>query len=113
MLNKMMLPFAKKALSEQIASKISSIEDLSDVNHFLPDSHFIYRVRIHFKNKTQLSIIRGEFTYGGDQGLFEIAPYNKEGKMDGSLLNIQGDDVIGYLSVEEVNKYIEKMANLK
>ena len=33
--------------------------------------------------------------------------------MDGSVLGILGDDIIGYLSVEEVNKYIEKMANLK
>lgn len=73
------------------------------------------RVRIVFKNGYELSVVRGQFTYGGERGLFEIAPINLEGNLDGSLLDEddQGDDVLGYLTPERVNYYVEKIGNLK
>lgn len=67
------------------------------------------RIRITFKNGYSLSVIRGDFSYGGQRGLFEVAPFTKKGEMSGSLLNFKGDDVKGYLSIEEVNSYIQQM----
>jgi hypothetical protein len=71
------------------------------------------RMMIRFKNGYRLSIITGFFAHGGQQGLFEIAPFNADGIMDGSVLDIDGDDVLGYLKPEEVWQYVITMANKK
>lgn len=72
------------------------------------------RLRIRFKNGYGLSIVQGEYSYGGPEGLFEIAPINKEQKLDGSLLDLedQGDDVLGYCTLERVSYYINKIGGL-
>lgn len=95
------------------------------IEHNLPVSHLIQktedfsdsltaRLRITFTNGYALSVIKGEFTYGSDQGLFEIAPLNLEGKLDGSLFDEadQGDDVLGYCTAAQVGHYIEKLSKL-
>lgn len=73
---------------------------------------FASRVRIVFKNGYSLSVIRGEYTYGGSEGLFEIAPINLKGKLDGSLLDEddQGDDVLGHCTLDKVAHYAKKLA---
>jgi hypothetical protein len=68
------------------------------------------RARVYFKNGFRLSIIQGKYSYGGNDGLFEIAAFDKSGKMNGNLVGT--DDVLGYLSLKEVNEYIDKLANL-
>jgi len=90
-------------------SKIKGIDRIEDRS-----SDGMNRMRIHFNNNYQLSVVTGRFSYGGDEGLFEIAVFNKDGGMDGGLLDDvdQGDDVLGYLSVDRVNYYIEKIAAL-
>jgi hypothetical protein len=67
------------------------------------------RVRIVFTNGHDLSIVRGDGSYGHCDGLFEIMPSNPE-----FLDNFtDGDDrVEGWLTVERVNYYINKIANL-
>ena len=110
--NKLVIPFKNFELKKNILSKIENIEDRSSLNDYYPE-YDINRVLITFKNGYCLSIIRGTMTYGGDKGLFEIAPFNKENEMDGSIIGVFDDDVLGYLSVEEVNKYIEEIANKK
>jgi hypothetical protein len=86
---------------------IEKIEDLSD--------DFITRMRIVFKNNKQLSIVKGFSTYGNNQGLFEIAPFNENEEMDGSLFDEEdkGDNVLGYCDVEKVYYYIKKIGLLK
>lgn len=84
---------------------IENIEDNSD--------EYMDSRRIFFKNGYALSIIRGEYSYGGKRGLFEIAPINKEGDLEGALLGIEGDDVLGYLTISEVRDYIIRMGGLK
>ena len=79
----------------------STLENLTD--------EIVHRLRIHFSNGYQLSIIRGGFSYGAEEGLYEICPFNKNGIMDGSILNIEGDDVQGGLSVPEVQEIINLM----
>ncbi len=101
---------------------------LNEVDFFNMVSHLIERIdrkeesfdgfyhmnsiQIHFKNRYILSVIIGSCTYGGDQGLFEIGPICPENGLDGSLLDL-GDDVLGYLTSEEVWQYVIKMANKK
>lgn len=89
------LPGIKKA--------INKIEDLSD--------SLTKRIRIYFNNGLQLSIIQGETTYGGKFGLFEIAPFDKNGDMNGKILNFEYDDVEGFLTKEDVFKRIIQIAN--
>lgn len=88
------------------ADLIESVEDKS--------SDGFTRARVIFKNGYQLSIIRGEYSYGGREGLFEIAPYTKQGDMDGDLFDEkdQGDDVLGFLDADEVNYYIKKIGEM-
>lgn len=85
---------------------IESIEDMSD--------ELMARARVKLKNGYELSVIRGQYSYGGEQGLFEIAPFNLKGEMDGSLFDEddQGDDVCGYCDVEKVNHYLKKLGTL-
>ena len=67
------------------------------------------RVRVHFKNGHSLNVIRGEYSYGGDEGLFEIMPSDK------AFIDEEdsGDSVVGYLTAERVQYYIDKIGNLR
>lgn len=87
-------------------SLIAEVKNLSDDR--------VSRLRLVFKNGYQLSIIRGEFSYGGDQGLFEISPFDLEGCMNGGLFDEedQGDDVLGYCNLEKVKYYVNKIGTL-
>ena len=86
---------------------IKSIEDKSEGE--------FKRIRIHFNNGCQLSIVRGNGTYGFNNGLFEIAPLNKDGKIDGSLFDKedQDEDVLGYCDEDKINYYINKIGDIK
>jgi len=86
---------------------IVSITDLSDT--------LTNRAKIKFKNNHELSIIIGKYTYGGERGLFEIAPIHKDTGMDGSLFDYtdRSDMVLGYCSVEKVHHYIKKIGLLE
>ena len=70
----------------------------------------LHRVRVFFKNGHELSIIRGPYTYGGDEGLFEIMPSDPKMLND----NVDVDDAVeGYLTFEQVNAYIKKIGEAK
>lgn len=105
-----MKPLTKLTLNieelKNLTENIASVEDNSD--------SLFRRVAITFKNGLGLSIIQGEYSYGGPQGLFEIAPKNKEGELDGSLFDEedQGEDVLGHCTVEQLNHYINKIGNI-
>lgn len=85
---------------------IDHVEDRSDDN--------TKRARVFFKNGLELSVIRGVWSYGGDEGLFEIAPFNIQGEMDGSMFDDEdaGDDVCGYCTPEKVQHYIKKIGSM-
>lgn len=72
------------------------------------------RVCVEFTNGYALSIVQGTYSYGGDQGLYEIAPINPANALDGSLFDEedQGDDVLGYCDLEKINHYVRKLAYL-
>jgi hypothetical protein len=69
-------------------------------------------VQYHFKaeNGYGASIIQTSYSYGGKQGLWELAVLDSNGEItyDTSITN----DVLGYLSEEEVNETLEKIKNL-
>lgn len=75
---------------------------------------YMNRVRVEFTNGYVLSIVRGDYSYGGDDGLFEIALINQQQELDGSLFD-EGDrvdDVLGYCDLEKINHYVRKLAYL-
>ena len=62
-----------------------------------------------FFNGYGVSVIRGEYTYGGKEGLYELAVLK-----GGSLCydTCITDDVIGYLSMEQVKDIIQMVQQL-
>jgi hypothetical protein len=70
--------------------------------------------RITFENGYGASVVKGEYTYGGKEGLFELAVLGKDGFIcyDKSISSITSD-VIGYLTEDDVTKLMEQIQNLK
>lgn len=69
-----------------------------------------YQCVLQFDDQHQLSIISGDGAYGGDKGLYEIAIFvNGEfGSLPGINEHVD-DDVMGYLTEEQVSTIIKKM----
>ena len=69
-----------------------------------------YQCVLAFGDHHQLSIISGKGACGGDQGLYEIAVI-----INGEFASLPGindhveDDVLGYLTADEVSAIIKKM----
>ncbi|MDD1626887.1 MAG: hypothetical protein LUQ26_05340 [Methylococcaceae bacterium] len=82
---------------------IETVKDDSD------DSY--KRIRIHFKNGMQLSVVRGPYSYGGEQGLFEIAALDRNDDWFPELWDEEdaGDCVLGYCDIDKVNHYIQRL----
>jgi len=65
--------------------------------------------RTQFDNGYEASVVRSEYTYGGDKGLYELAVF-KDGEIcyDTPIT----DDVIGYLRPEDVTDVMTKIQQL-
>ena len=65
---------------------------------------------VQFPNGYGASIVQGEHTYGGKDGLYELAVFGKDGNIsyDTPITN----DVLGYLSEEDVEKILSDIKNL-
>lgn len=65
---------------------------------------------VQFPNGYAASIVRGPHTYGGSNGLFEIAIFDKEGNItyDTPIT----DDVLGHLTEQDVEKTLIDIKNL-
>lgn len=66
--------------------------------------------RMFFENGYGVSVIRNQYSYGGESGLYELAVLNKDGKIvyDTPITH----DVLGWLSKEEVTSTMEKVQKL-
>jgi len=66
--------------------------------------------KVMFDNGYGASVIIGPHTYGGEDGLYELAVLGKDKKLtyDTSVT----DDVEGYLSEDEVTKLMEQIQKL-
>lgn len=69
---------------------------------------FAVRLHIHVNKDYSISIIRGAYTYGGDDGLFEMAVLGrKEGLIEMPFYASQ-DCVQGYLTPAALNEMLDK-----
>jgi hypothetical protein len=66
--------------------------------------------RIYFDNGYGASVVKHEYSYGGDKGLYELAVLDKNGNItyDTPVTN----DVIGYLRPQDVTDVMEKIQKL-
>jgi hypothetical protein len=66
--------------------------------------------RIHFENGYGASVVRHEYSYGGNKGLYELAVLDGESNLayDTSITN----DVIGWLRPEDVTEILIKIQQL-
>ena len=76
----------------------------------LPDFAGIY-CRIQFENGYGASIVKHQYSYGGKDGLYEIAVLDSGGEItyDTPITN----DVLGYLSEQDVERYLNDIKDLK
>ena len=65
---------------------------------------------IEFDNGYGASIVSTPYTYGGKEGLYELAVFGKDGHIsyDTPITN----DVLGYLKPEEVTDILQKIQSL-
>ena len=56
-----------------------------------------------------LSIVQSDFSYGGKQGLYEIAVFKGKNMIEMPGITEDGDTVKGFLSENDVEGIIEKM----
>lgn len=64
-----------------------------------------------FENGTKMSVVKHNFSYGGPQGLWEIAVINEEGDfITQDIWYDLDDDVMGYVTDLQLKKYISDVA---
>ena len=63
--------------------------------------------RLQFPNGYGISVVRTDYSYGGTDGLYELAVLTKGGEItyDTPITN----DVIGYLTPEEVTEHMKQI----
>jgi hypothetical protein len=66
--------------------------------------------RMMFENGFGVSVVSHTYSYGGKDGLFEVAVLGKDGNLtyDTPVTN----DVVGYLNPDEVTEIMEQVQNL-
>ena len=66
--------------------------------------------RIMFDNGYGASVVVGPYTYGGEDGLYELAVLDSNGKL--TYETPITSDVEGYLSEDDVTKLLEQIQSL-
>ena len=68
------------------------------------------QARIQFENGYGASVVKGEYTYGGNEGLYELAVLDSEGDLtyETPITN----DVLGYLSEDDVTDVLKQIQSL-
>ena len=61
-----------------------------------------------FPNGYGVSIVRNKFSYGGNKGLWEVAPLKGKSFEDSEILH---DEVTGHFTEEEVNEFCSEISN--
>lgn len=73
---------------------------------FAPETE-CYRFNVPGHSDMEVSVIRSSMTYGGNQGLFELAMLRNDKCVYDTCIT---DDVLGWLEVEDVLEVLEKVA---
>ena len=88
---------------------MKTFNDLQFKNHPGSTTDFNMGIvsRLEFDNGWSVSVVKGQHTYGGDKGLYELAVF-KDGEMhyDNAVAN---GDVVGYLRPEDVTDVMIKI----
>lgn len=72
-----------------------------------------HQVLHRFENGYGASVIQGPYSYGGDEGLYELAVIVWEGETYGLTYDTPiTSDVLGYLTPSEVEHYLAKVERL-
>lgn len=72
-----------------------------------------YRKRVQISSDIFLSVIRSSYSYGGSEGLYEVAIMSKEGDfITHRFFPEHTDDVIGWLTFDNVAEVIEEVEKL-
>jgi len=68
------------------------------------------QARVTFANGYGASVIKYPYSYGAEEGLYELAVFGKDGQLtyDTPIT----DDVIGYLTPEEVEELLDRIEDL-
>ena len=74
------------------------------------ESHQEFHKKIKFPNGYGASIVRGPYTYGGPDGLYELAVLDTEGKLTYDT-PVTGD-VEGYLTEDNVMSLLKDISEL-
>jgi hypothetical protein len=67
------------------------------------------QARIFFDNGYGASVVQSPYSYGGNQDLYELAVIKDNDICYNTPIT---DDVIGYLTEDEVTKYLSQIQNL-
>lgn len=67
------------------------------------------RARVYFTNGYGASIVSHEYSYGGSQGLYELAVLRGDKLCYNTPVT---SDVLGYLSEKDVEDYLQRIENL-
>ena len=83
-----------------------SFSDLSFVTRAFDNG---VAARLKFPNGYEASVVRGDFTYGGPRGLYELAVLH-----DGEIVydTPVTDDVLGHLTEGDVTERLNEIASL-
>lgn len=73
---------------------------------FAPETE-CYRFSVPGHGDMEVSVIRSSMTYGGSEGLFELAMLRNDKCVYDTCIT---DDVLGWLEVEDVLEVLEKVA---
>ena len=68
------------------------------------------RSRMMFENGFGVSVVSHTYSYGGKDGLFEVAVLDKDGDL--TYNTPVTNDVVGYLNPDEVTEIMEQVQNL-
>jgi hypothetical protein len=85
---------------------MKTFKDLEFKNHAM--GHGVQAL-IYFDNGYGASVVRSEHTYGGSDGLYELAVLKNGNITYDTPIT---DDVIGYLTEEGVTEYLQKIQEL-
>jgi hypothetical protein len=87
---------------------MKTFKDLEFIEH--PSHMGGVQSRIQFDNGYGASVVKTPYTYGGDNGLYELAVLDSEGHL--TYATSVTNDVIGYLRPEDVTDVLAKIQQL-